>query len=79
MACLEICEKYEKKYQLMEGNESNILTVEDMRSVEVIVLQLYQEPDFKEVYEFLNGKGDESKKLEKTLDVWTPALMRKFW
>ena len=53
----------------MEGNESNVLTAEDMRSVEVIVLQLYQEPDFKEVYEFLNGKGDESKKLEKTLDV----------
>ena len=53
----------------MEGNELNVLTVEDMRSVEVIVLQHYQEPEFKELYEFLNGKGDQSKKLEKTLDV----------
>ena len=53
----------------MEGNELNVLTVEDMRSVEVIVLQHYHEPEFKELYEFLNGKGDQSKKLEKTLDV----------
>ena len=69
MACLEICENDEKRYQLMEGNESNVLTVEDMRSVEVIILQHYQKPKFKEVYEFLNGKGDQSKKLEKILDV----------
>ena len=79
MVCLEIWEKDEKRYQLMEGNESNVLTVEDMRSVEAIVLQHYQKPEFKEVYEFLNGKGEQSKKLEKILDVWTPAYMRKFW
>ena len=69
---LKISQKDEKKISA-DGSESNVLTVEDMRSAEVIVLQHYQEPDFKEVYEFLNGKGDQPKKLEKTLDVRTPA------
>ena len=47
-----------------DGNEANVLTVEDMRSAEVIVLQHYQETEFKEVNKILNGKGDQSKKLE---------------
>ena len=70
--CLENFSKGWKKISA-DGSESNVLTVEDMRSAEVIVLQHYQEPDFKEVYEFLNGKGDQPKKLEKTPDVRTPA------
>ena len=47
-----------------DGNLSNVLTVEDIKSAEVIVFQHYQEIEFKEVCKILNGKGDQSKKLE---------------
>ena len=77
MACLEISEKDEKKYQLMEGNELNVLTVEDMRSVEVIVLQHYQEPEYKELYEFQKWEGRPIKKVRKNTGCLNTCLDEK--
>ena len=37
-----------------DRSESNVLTVEYMRSAEVIVLQHYQEPEYKEAYKILS-------------------------
>ena len=50
-----------------DGSESNVLTVEDMRSGEVIILQHYQEAELKEAYKILNEKGDQSKRLEENI------------
>ena len=60
-----------------DGNESNVLTVEDTRSAEVIVLHHYQETGFKEVYIILNGKGDQSKKLKENIGCLNPYLDEK--
>ena len=57
-----------------DGNESHVLTVEDMGSAEVIVLQHYQEIEFKEVYKILNGKGDQSKKVRRKHWMFKPIL-----
>ena len=50
-----------------DGNISNILTVEDIRLAEVIVLQNYQKAEVKKAYKNLNGKGDQSKKIEENI------------
>ena len=60
-----------------DGNESNVLTVEDMRSAEAIELQYYQETGFKEVYTILSGKGDKGKKLEENIGCLNPYLEEK--
>ena len=60
-----------------DGSKSNVLTVEDMRSAEVIVLQHYQEAEFKEAYKILNEKGDQSKRLEENIGCLNPYLDEK--
>ena len=60
-----------------DGNKSNVLTVEDMRLAEVIVLQHYQKAEFKETYKILNGKRDQSKKLEENIGCLNPYLHEK--
>ena len=53
------------------------MTVEDTKSAEVIVLHHYQETGFKEVYIILNGKADQSKKLEENIGCLNPHLDEK--
>ena len=48
-----------------------------MRSAEVIVLQRYQEAEFKEAYKMLNEKGDQSKRLEENIGCLNPYLDEK--
>ena len=60
-----------------DGSKSNVLTVEDMRSAEVIVLQHYQEVEFKEASKILNEKGDQSKRLEENMGCLNPYLDEK--
>ena len=49
---MEFVMKFVKRMKEISAdeNESNVLNVEDMRLAEVIVLQHYQETEFKEVY-----------------------------
>ena len=60
-----------------DGNISNILTVEDIRLAEVIVLQNYQKAEVKKAYKILNGKGDQSKKIEENIGWLNPYLNEK--
>ena len=60
-----------------DGNISNILTVEDIRLAEVIVLQNYQKAEVKKAYKNLNGKGDQSKKIEENIGWLNPYLDEK--
>ena len=48
-----------------------------MRSAEVIVLQHYQEAEFKEAYKILSEKGDQSKRLEENIGCLNPYLDEK--
>ena len=50
-----------------DGSKSNVLTVGDMRSEEVIMLQHYHIAEFKEAYKIPNEKGDHSKRLEENI------------
>ena len=56
-----------------DRNESSVLTVEDMRSAEVIVLQT----EFKEAYKILNKKEVQKKKLEENIVCLNPYLDEK--